>query len=94
MQIKDEINRKYYVSDKDFEDYHFPFKQNDGYTESAISLGKAIFSCYWTFGDSEVLADYISVKINEYFDVAIAYENGPLMALFVQNQEEKDSLDY
>lgn len=93
-QIKNEITGKYYVSDKDIEAYHLPFMQNDGYTESAISLGKAIFSCYWTFGDSEILEDYISVSINEDLEIAIAYENGPLMALFVQRKEEKDSLDY
>ena len=35
-QIKNEINEKYYVSDKDFETYHPPYEQNDGYTELAI----------------------------------------------------------
>lgn len=93
-QIKNEINEKYYVSDKDFETYHSPYEQNDGDTELAISLGKANFSCYWTFGDSGILEDYISVKIDENLEILIAYEDGPIMDLLVQRNKEKDSLDY
>jgi len=94
IQIKNEINGKYYVSHRDFETYHPPYKQNDGFTESAISLGKARFGCFWNFGDSGISEDYITVQIEKNLEILISYEDGPLMDLFVQSKEEKDSLDY
>ncbi|MCC8153882.1 MAG: hypothetical protein LIP01_06510, partial [Tannerellaceae bacterium] len=69
-------------------------EKNDGCTETAISLGKANFSCFWNFGESTPTDDYISIDINEDFEISIAYENGELMTLLVEKEKAKNILDY
>lgn len=93
-QIRDEINVKYYISESDYEIYYDPYEKDDGYTESAISLGKAEFSCYWNFENSGMLDNYISIQVNENLQIKIGYENGELMDQFVKRSQEKNSLDY
>lgn len=93
-QIRDEINGKYYLSESDYETYISPYEENDGYTELAISLGKANFSCFWNFENPEGLDNYISLEINENLQIKIGYENGNLMDLLVKKNQERNSLDY
>lgn len=93
-QIKNELNEKYYTSKSDFEVYDSPYEKNDGYTESAISQGKAEFSCFWSFGDGSETDDYISVKIDENLEIVIAYEEGELLDKLVTRNQKKNNLDY
>ncbi|AZA89943.1 Uncharacterised protein [Chryseobacterium nakagawai] len=94
-QIKEEINEKYYQTKVDFENYEYPFKKHDGHTETAITLGKAIFSAYWSFKNDESKEDdYISVKIDENFHIIITYENGQLMKALVDIQKQENHTDY
>ncbi len=93
-QIKGEINSIYYATKLDYEFYTSPYEKDDGYTESAISIGKAEFSCYWDFENSESNDNTISLRINENLEVEIAYENDNLMKQLVERNQEKNSLDY
>jgi hypothetical protein len=93
-QIKDEINEKYYVSETDYETYHYPYEEGDEMTETAISLGKAEFSCFWNFKNSDFLDNYISLAINENMYISIDYEDGELMKQFVDRKKQQDALDY
>lgn len=94
-QIKEGINEKYYQTKNDFENYEYPFEKNDGHIETAITLGKAIFSAYWNFKNEESKEDdYISVKIDENFQIIITYENGQLMKALVDSQKQENHKDY
>jgi len=93
-EIKDEINSKYFVSTEDYETYKSPYEKNDGYTETAISIGKANFSCYWNFQNSNAMDDYVSVSINENMNIIISYENGFLIDLLVKERKANDISDY
>ena len=94
QEIKTEINNKYFVSKEDYESYTYPYEKNDGYTESAISIGKASFSCFWKFSNRRLIDNYISIEINEYMNIIISYEDGFLMDLLIQKRKASDSLDY
>ncbi|HCM35513.1 hypothetical protein [Chryseobacterium sp.] len=94
-QIKEEVNEKYYKTVDDFENYEYPYEQNDGHVETAISLGKANFSSYWAFkNDKNKENDYISAKIDENFNIIIIYENGELMTEFENYKKQKNYEDY
>lgn len=93
LEIKEEINAKYFISQEDYEIYESPYEKDDGYVETAISLGKAKFSCFWAFKDNNV-EDYISVRINEDMHIVLSYENGHLMELLVSKNKAQDNLDY
>lgn len=92
--ICDDLNKKYYVSTKNFETYDYPYEKNDGHTETAISLGNADFSCFWNFINIGKEDDYISVSISERMEIIISYENGELNNLLVNKHKENDALDY
>ncbi|RYJ44495.1 hypothetical protein [Flavobacterium beibuense] len=92
--ICNDLNNKYYTTDKDFETYDYPYEQNDGHTETAITIGKAEFSCFWNFNAGDKEDNYISVIINEFLEIQITYENGYLNNLLVNKNKEKDSQDY
>lgn len=91
--IKEEINERYYQTADDFENYEYPYEKNDGHIETAISLGKATFSSYWTFKNNKE-NDYISVKIDENFHIIIVYESGQLMTDFENCKKQKNYEDY
>lgn len=93
-EIKGEINEKYFVSQEDYEIYESPYEKDDGYVETAISVGKATFSCYWTFKDEDNIEDYISLRINEDLNIVLTYENSYLMEQLVKKNKAMDSLDY
>lgn len=94
-QIKDEITEKYYITNQDYENYEYPYEQNDGHTETAISLGKASFSSFWKFKNSQGQQDdYISLKIDENFHVIVIYENGELMEKYENNKNQNNYQDY
>lgn len=94
-QIKKEINEKYYQTKNDFENYEYPYERYDGHTETAIALGKANFSTYWNFKNDESKEDdYISVKIDENFNIIITYESGQLMKEFEDNKKQENYKDY
>lgn len=68
--------------------------KKDGYTETAISLGKAEFSSFWKFSNSNKIDDFLSVRINERLDIVVTYEHGDLTQKFVDRIKEDQSLDY
>jgi hypothetical protein len=94
QEIKSEINSKYFISKKDYENYSSPYEKDDGHTETAISLGKASFSCFWSFKNDTQEDDYISLCINENMSITISYENGYLTGQRVKRDKENNMLDY
>lgn len=94
--IKDEINKKYFITVEDYETYDDPYAKDDGYTISAIALGKASFSSFWCFKNPGAEDDYISLKLANDFNILINYEDGNLIELLVKkNQGGSDtSKDY
>lgn len=92
--IKNGINEKYYVTDDDYERYDEPYYKDDGYTISAIKLGKANFSAYWDFSnpksDKEEDNNTISVEITQSLSVIISYQDGVLINEVIK----KNNKDY
>ncbi|WP_439516351.1 hypothetical protein [Sediminibacterium sp.] len=94
QDIKAEINERYYESSEDFETYTTPYEKNDGYTETAISLGKANFSCFWSFTGDKKIDDYISLRLDEELRIIINYENGYLTDLLIKKNKSNNISDY
>jgi hypothetical protein len=95
--IKNEINDKYYITEEDYETYKFPYEKNDGYAETAISLGKASFTSFWKFKNrdtSENIYNYITLDITENLDIRVCYQDGFLAELYINKQKEKNQADY
>jgi len=92
--IKSGINERYYVTDGDYERYDEPYYKDDGYTISAIKLGKANFSAYWEFSnsrsDKEDDSNTISVEISQSLSVIISYQDGVLINEVIK----KNNKDY
>lgn len=92
--ICDGLSDKYYITDKDFETYDYPYEENDGHTETGISLGKIDFSSFWNFSNSGNEDDYISVIITEDLEILITYENGYLAKLMSEKIKNINSADF
>lgn len=97
-EIKDEINTKYFITVEDYESYKTPYEKDDGYTETAIELGKASFSAYWKFKKLTSVYDdldnYITLGITEGLNIQICYQDGELINLAVEREKAKNSDDY
>lgn len=94
-KIKNDINSKYFITELDFELYYPPYEKDDGYTESAISLGKATFSSYWKFTkDNEGFENIIALKITEDLEIVLTYENGKLAKQLYDQHQQKNREDY
>lgn len=95
-EIKSELTEKYGETDMDIEDYTTPYEQGDGYTESAIKLGKASFLTRWTFDSStnSEIKNYISLSITTSLSVMLLYQDGKLGELESQRDKEKALNDY
>ncbi len=95
QEIKEELNAKYFKTIDDFELYDEPYQENDGYTETGISVGKVKFSSFWSFKDSkDGEEDFISLRISEELDIIINYEDGDLTKELVNKIKDQDSEDY
>jgi len=94
QKIGGDLNSKYYVTDKDYETYDYPYEANDGHTTTAISAGLASFSRFWNFESRGKEDDYISLSIDLYLDVVLVYENGDLMKLLSERTQQINSEDY
>lgn len=97
-EIRDELNEKYFKSKQDFEIYKTPYEKGDGYTESAIKLGKATFATYWSFKNPKQKSDegnnIISLEINERLRVVLAYQDGVLFSESAEKDKSKNFKDY
>ena len=94
-EIKDELNSKYFKTADDFELYDDPYEENDGYTETGISIGKVNFSSYWSFPDAnDGKEDFISLRISEELDIVLNYEDGDLAAEMANIAKSQNNLDY
>lgn len=94
-EIQSELNSKYFVTNDDFENYEEPYEENDGHTETGISIGKISISSYWSFPDVKGgLEDLIALKISEELEIVINYEDGDLGNEMVNKINEENSLDY
>lgn len=95
-KIKDELNEKYFVTDKDYENYKYPYEKGDGHAETAIAVGKAEFVSYWFFNqdtDGEI-QNAISIQIKEDFNIVITYQDGKLITEAIKKQKESNFKDY
>lgn len=96
-EIKSEINEKYYITEEDFEIYRSPYEKGDGYTESAIRLGKASFSAFWKYKNTNTTEDvnnYIALEINENLNIELSYQDGVLVKISSQRKKAKNNTDY
>lgn len=96
QQIKRELVQKYGESELDIEDYSTPYEQGDGYTESAIRLGKATFLSKWTLGSSTNvdINNNIGLFISTGLSVMLLYQDGKLQKLESESDKEKALNDY
>lgn len=95
-EIKSELNEKYYLTLDDFENYEYPYEKGDGYTESAIKLGKATFTAFWVFSNTNSTEDKnsISLQVTETLDILLTYQDGALIKEAVQKRKDQDFKDY
>ncbi|HEY6144040.1 MAG TPA: hypothetical protein VIV55_11555 [Flavobacterium sp.] len=74
-KIKRELNSKYFITNNCLETYEKPYEENDGYTETGISLGKVIYKSHWSFPRAKGLSeDSVSLKISNDFTIIVNYE--------------------
>lgn len=95
-EIKGELNEKYFTTKSDYEFYKSPYEKGDGYTESAIKLGKAEFSAFWKFKNpnSPEGQNIISLEINPSLSISLGYQDGVLIKEVVSKTKEKNYKDY
>jgi len=95
LEIKNELNSKYFVTQDDFENYEEPYEKDDGHTETGISIGKISISSFWSFPDSNGgLDDFIALSISDELEIVINYEDGDLADEMSNKINEENSLDY
>lgn len=70
--LKQALIGKYGEPDNDFAFFKSPYYEGDGYEESAIKLGKGVFSAFWT-GSAEQLGS-LHVSIEKNLTVMVRYE--------------------
>jgi hypothetical protein len=88
--IKDEINTKYFVSKKDYEQYESPYETGDNHTITAIKVNKCKISCFWFFSDQNT----VSIKINPDVYVSIVYQSDALISEAIEDKKKKAIQDY
>lgn len=95
-KIKDELNEKYYKSEKDFEMYMYPFKKTDGDFETAIKAGKTKIMTFWMFKNpkSETQQNGISIEITNKMYIVIEYQDGVLAGEEIDKIKKKNFSDY
>lgn len=69
-EYTDIITNKYGSRSKEYKFFESPYEDGDGYELIALKVGKATYSTYWLLDDVN-----IAVKISEYAQVTLAYEN-------------------
>lgn len=94
--IKDELNEKYYKTESDFETYKYPYEKDDGHVETAIKIGKATFSSFWGFKNSndENITNYISLIISETLSIILSYQDSILLKIAIEREKQKNNADY
>lgn len=74
-----------YFNGKYIASFSFPYEENDGYTDTAISVGKARFICLWEFIDGD-----IGVSIQDGKKLDIDYESKAWGAILDKMLAEKN----
>lgn len=93
--IKTELNTKYFKTTDDFENYKSPYEKGDGYTETAIKVGKLTIAAYWTFKNPNSDAEnLISLEIDEKMLIKIGYQDGLLIKEAVNIKNKENFSDY
>jgi hypothetical protein len=95
--IKNELNKKYYESDVTFEQYKYPYEKGDGFTENAISLGKATFITYWFENSSEQFGEninFVILEITSDMYIKILYQDAELSKGAKDKEVQEKNLDY
>jgi hypothetical protein len=91
--FQEELNIKYYKTDKCYENYDPPYEKDDGRKEEAVSLGKASFISFWFFHDYDDYKDSITLEINDGFNLQLSYEKVAIYSAYVDRLKERNRED-
>jgi len=75
--LKEKVTGIYGNPYEDFAFFSSPYYEGDGYEESAVKIGKCVFSSYWSNSNFWSIA----VTIEDYMQVSISYENSKNMEI-------------
>jgi len=81
--LKEKVTGIYGNPSEDFAFFSSPYYEGDGYEESAVKIGKCVYSSYW---DNSNFWSII-LTIEKYMQVSISYENSKNMKI-----REKEAL--
>ena len=88
-EIKNDVSLKYGIG-RSFESYDYPYEKGDGHWETALKLGKADISTFWSDGDLVT----ISLEIYEDFSIDLTYQDNDLVGQAVNDQTKRNITDY
>lgn len=94
--VRDDLNQKYFITDRIIEEYKYPYEAGDGFVESAIELGKAKFATAWLFKNTldSNFSNSILLSISTSFDVFLIYSEGRLKEIVTNRENKKNMSDY
>ena len=95
-KIREELNQKYYITDKIIEEYKYPYEAGDGHTETAIEMGKAEFMTIWQFKclTNNEFNNSIILSITNKLKVILIYSEGSLYQIYSDRENNKVMSDY
>jgi hypothetical protein len=92
--LKNDLTGKYGIPTLDREEYKFPYKKNDGYTETAIFLNYATIDATWRFEDGNRIK--LLVWKNEKtgrIEVSLGYVEGNIWSQVINKEKQSISED-
>lgn len=85
----EDLEDKYGVGNT-YERYDSPYEKGDGYTTTAISVGKAHFNTYWT----KLIGGTIQLSINYNHTVELTYQDDEIIEDAISDQKSRRSEDF
>ena len=94
--IKTNIDNKYYLSDKHYETYNYPFHKGDGQLTLGLQIKEIDIKTFWNFpsSNSNHEDDYISISLDERLNLILTYENTFLNTQYVDYYTSKRMDDF
>ncbi|VDH16148.1 Uncharacterised protein [Algoriella xinjiangensis] len=96
FSIKTNIDSKYYLSDKHYETYNYPFYKDDGQLILGLQIKEIDIKTFWNFpnSNSNYDDDYISISLDERLNLILTYENTFLNTQYVDFYTSKRMDDF
>lgn len=91
--LKNDINKKYFITDSDYETYTNSAFKDEAFINLGIQSGYTDISAFWKFPNDKGYVDYITLKIEPNLDVVLIYEDGVIADAYIKYTNELNSED-